>query len=216
MNSAPLILASASPRRVELLRLFSVPFEVVPSGSDELHDETVSAHELCATNARRKAEEIAHRFPDKIVLGADTLVTLNGKLFGKPANLEDAAAMLGQLSGKAHQVITGVCLREERQNREELFTVETEVTFKTLTAGVIITYIATVPVLDKAGAYAIQEHGGMLVAGIKGSLSNVIGLPVERLAQGLCAWNLISPRERDRIVASQGRADPEISELNRK
>src|SRR5688572_30410601 len=105
-----IILASASPRRVELLRSLSVDFDVIPSAAEELHDESLAPTVLCELNAERKAADVAKSHASRVVLGADTLVTLDGKLFGKPRNLEEARTMLSSLSGQTHQVITGVCL----------------------------------------------------------------------------------------------------------
>lgn len=192
-----LILASASPRRVDLLRSIGVDFDVIPSRAEELHDAAVGAAKLCELNAFRKGEEVAANNPERIVLGADTLVTQQGALFGKPRDLAEAFEMLSQLSGKTHQVITGVALLHVAGRRREVFIDETLVTFKTLDASTIRAYLAAVPVLDKAGAYGIQDHGEMLVDHISGSLSNVIGLPVEKLSETLRRWGVLhSTRSR--------------------
>ncbi len=192
-----LILASASPRRVDLLRSIGVDFDVIPSGAEELHDMAVGAAKLCELNAMRKGEEVAVKNPSRIVLGADTLVTRQGALFGKPADLAEAFDMLSQLSGKTHQVITGVALFHVAENRREVFTEETLVTFKTLDEATIRAYLDAVPVLDKAGAYGIQHRGELLVEKISGSLSNVIGLPVEKLSETLRRWGVLhSTRSR--------------------
>lgn len=211
-----IILASASPRRVELLREFGLEFSVIPSRAEELHDEAVGATRLCAVNAERKAEEVARSHPDRITLGADTLVTLDGALFGKPRDEAQAAEMLGQLSGRTHEVITGVCLALPGQGKREVFTASTWVTFKALSREEIASYISAVHVLDKAGAYGIQERGELLVERIEGSLSNVIGLPVERLAEAFVQWRLINPHERDRIVDRHRSQSPGTSTWFRK
>ena len=190
MENPRLILASASPRRVDLLRSLGVEFDVLPSQTEELHDPSVSAAQLCAVNAERKAEEIARTHPHRIILGADTLVTLNGTLFGKPADLKEAFEMLSALAGHTHQVITGVCLRQLGKERRDVFTIETLVTFKQLTPETIRAYLQAVPVLDKAGAYGIQERGEMLVERVDGSFSNVIGLPLEAVAEALARWDV--------------------------
>jgi len=209
MPMTRIILASASPRRVELLRSFGLNFEILPSQADELHDESLTAMELCKINALRKAEQVARSHPDAVVLGADTLVTRNGTHYGKPRDLEDATRMLNELSGRTHQVITAVCLLHVAQNRRELFVDETLVTFKPLSPEIIRSYIQLVPVLDKAGAYGIQERGELLVERVQGSLNNVIGLPTEKLADAFSRWGLLSPRERDKIADSPPR-NPEI------
>src|SRR5438552_17580756 len=109
-----LILASASPRRKELLASLGVTFEIVPSTADELHDSSLAASELCEFNAARKAEAVAEQFPEAVVLGADTLVALGGELFGKPKSPTEAVGMLEKLQGRTHQVITGICLLKKR------------------------------------------------------------------------------------------------------
>jgi septum formation protein len=184
----PLILASASPRRAELLRQLKLEFKVVPSDASELFDEQLSPHELCQLNAHRKARAVAKKVPDAPVLGADTLVFLGGEMFGKPRDLADARRMLTQLQGRAHQVVTGVSLIHLRAHRELLFAVSTDVTFLPLTTEQISDYLSKMNPLDKAGAYAIQEHGEMIVSEISGSYSNVVGLPLERLREELSAW----------------------------
>jgi septum formation protein len=185
-----IILASASPRRSELLRSIGVAFEIAPSSAQELHDESLRAVELCEINARRKAEEVAARNADAMVLGADTLVTLDARIFGKPADLNDARRMLRELSGRTHEVVTGLCLLQQSSGRRSQFHDVTRVTFKILTEEIIAAYTAAVAVLDKAGAYGIQEKGEMLVERIEGSWSNVVGLPLERLAVEFARWSI--------------------------
>ena len=190
MNPPPLILASASPRRAELLGQVVPNFQIVPSDTPEIHDPQLTAWEMAQVNACRKARAIAKKFPDAIVLGADTLVYLDRetKLFGKPASLADAQCMLTELQGRVHAVITGVCLLHLRAHRQKVFAEWTDVKFHPLTTKQIKEYLALVNPLDKAGAYAIQEHGERIVAEISGSYSNVVGLPVERVREELSAW----------------------------
>ena len=188
MNLPPLILASASPRRAELLRQLKLDFQILPSDAKEIFDEQLSPLELCQLNAHLKARAVAKKNPDSLVLGADTLVFLDGEIMGKPADIADARRMLTRLQDRTHQVVTGVSLIHLRAHRESMFAIGTDVTFRQLTAGQINDYIAKVNPLDKAGAYAIQEHGDMIVAEISGSFSNVIGLPVERLKEELETW----------------------------
>jgi septum formation protein len=184
----PLILASASPRRVELLRQLSLEFKVVPGDVAEIHQEQMTARELSQVNAYRKARAVAKRFPDALVLAADTLVYLEAALFGKPATLEEAYQMLERLEGRTHHVVTGTCLLHLRKHRQAVFAESTAVTFRSLDAVKIRRYLNRVNPLDKAGAYAIQEEGDMIVEKIAGSYTNVVGLPIERLGAELEAW----------------------------
>ncbi|MEY2466622.1 MAG: nucleoside triphosphate pyrophosphatase [Verrucomicrobiota bacterium] len=187
MNS-PLILASASPRRSELLRELGVQFRVVPSDAPEIHNDELTAREVSQINAYRKARAVAKKFPDAVVLGADTLVYLDTNLFGKPASLEAAYQMLEQLQGRTHEVVTAICLINLRNHRQSIFTETTEVTFRPLDGVKIRRYLNKVNPLDKAGAYAIQEEGDWIVEKISGSYTNVVGLPVERLQSELRGW----------------------------
>ena len=184
----PLILASASPRRAELLRGLGLKFTVITCPTEEVHHEDFTARELCLVNAYRKARAVAKRHPGALVLGADTLVYLGTTLYGKPANLADARRMLRELAGHTHQVVTGVCLLHVAKRRCRLFAETTRVTFRPLTRAEINAYLAAIEPLDKAGAYAIQDRGGEIVEHIHGSFSNVVGLPVERLKRELARW----------------------------
>jgi len=187
----PAVLASSSPLRYDLLRAAGLDFKVAAAaGVEEIMDDSLSPPELTIHNARLKAHAVAGDYPDALVLAADTVVYLDGKPLGKPADLTDAARMLNKLSGRTHHVCTGVCLSSAggMENRE--FHELTAVTFKPLTAAEIESYLAKVDVLDKAGAYAAQEHREIIIAGIEGSLSNVIGLPMERLLAELRRWEV--------------------------
>src|SRR5215469_10394253 len=188
----PLILASASPRRAELLRQLKLEFEVVPSAAKEVLDENLSPLELCQLNAHRKARAVAKKIPDALVLGADTLVFLDHKIFGKPSDKAQARDMLLQLQGKTHQVVTGVSLIHLRFYAEKIFAVSTDVLFRPLTPQQIDEYLAKIDPLDKAGAYAIQENGELVISEISGSFSNVVGLPIEKVESELTTW-----RERE-------------------
>src|SRR5688500_6901089 len=183
-----LVLASASPRRRELLQQLGVPFEVIPAETEEIAPKHLSPHEVCEVNAHRKARAVARQHPDALVIGADTVVALGLTIFGKPKDAEDAQKMLRALAGKTHQVITGIALMHLAARRERLFAVSTTVVFRKLTAAQIGEYVAKVHTLDKAGAYAIQEHGEMIVEKVNGSFFNVVGLPLERLEQELREW----------------------------
>jgi septum formation protein len=186
----PFILASTSPRRAELLRQLPVKFRVVPSDAMEMAHEHLSPLELCQLNAHHKARVVAKKNPDALVLGADTLVFLDSEILGKPRNLADARRMLKKLQGRTHQVVTGVSLIHLRAHRESIFAVSTDVLFRSFTDATISDYLAQVDVLDKAGAYAIQQHGEWLVSEISGSFSNVVGLPLERLESELKLWEV--------------------------
>jgi septum formation protein len=188
LNLPTLILASASPRRSELLRQLDLQFKVVASDVPEIQANDLTALEVSRINAYRKARAVAKKFPDSLVLGADTLVYLDASLFGKPRSLEDAYEMLQRLQGQTHQVVTAICLLHLRERRQKVFTETTSVTFRALDAVTIRRYLNRVNPLDKAGAYAIQEEGDLIVERIAGSYSNVVGLPVERLRTELQAW----------------------------
>ena len=184
----PLILASASPRRAELLKLLPVKFRVLPGDAPEVAHEHLSPLEICQLNAHRKARAVAKKIPDALVLAADTLVFLDNEILGKPRSLADARRMLARLQGRHHQVVTGVCLMHLRGHRERVFAVSTDVLFHPLNARQIRDYLAAIHPLDKAGAYAIQDSGEMIISEISGSYSNVVGLPVEQLRDELAAW----------------------------
>jgi septum formation protein len=184
----PLILASASPRRAELLKLLPVKFQVLPGTVAEVAHEHLSPLEICQLNAHRKARAVAKKIPDALVLGADTLVFLDNEILGKPRNLADARRMLARLQGRHHQVVTGVCLMHLRAHRERIFAVSTDVLFHPLNARQIRDYLAAIQPLDKAGAYALQDSGELIISEISGSYSNVVGLPVEQLRAELAAW----------------------------
>lgn len=188
MSLPPLILASVSPRRAELLRKLQIDFRVVPSDAAELHEEHLTVRELAQANAYRKAHTVATRHPEALILGADTLVALGTRLFAKPADWGEAERMLQELQGQTHQVVTGVCLVHLRRQRWRLFAEFTDVRFRPLTRDQIIEYLRSIDPFDKAGGYAIQDQGESIVAEISGSYSNVVGLPLERLQAELVAW----------------------------
>jgi septum formation protein len=181
----PLILASASPRRAELLKLLKLDFKIVPSTADEVAHEYLSPLEICQLNAHRKSRAVAKKIPDALVLGADTLVFLDDEILGKPRDLKDAERMLLRLQGRTHQVVTGVSLIHLRGHREQIFAVSTDVLFHPLDLAQVRDYLKRIHPLDKAGAYAIQESGEKIISEISGSYSNVVGLPVEELRVAL-------------------------------
>jgi len=161
----------------------------MPGDVVEVAHEHLSPLEVCQLNAHRKAFAVAKKIPDALVLGADTLVFLDNEILGKPRNLSDARGMLSRLQGRSHQVVTGVSLIHLRRHQERIFAASTDVLFHPLDAGQIREYTTRVNTLDKAGAYAIQEAGEMLISEISGSYSNVVGLPVELLREELAAWS---------------------------
>jgi septum formation protein len=188
MSMPPIILASTSPRRSQLLKDMGFEFTVVASDAVETHAEHLTAVEISQLNAYRKARAVAKKYPDALVLAADTLVYKDTKLFGKPADFEDAYRMLKQLQGSTHQVVTGVCLLHLRSHKQKMFAESTDVRFRPLDVQQIKDYIQRINPLDKAGAYAIQEHGDKIVENVSGSYTNVVGLPVERLKEELGWW----------------------------
>lgn len=184
MSPRPLVLASASPRRVELLRGAGFDFEILVPQVDEAHDAALSPAELTVENARRKALAGSRLQPGALVLGADTLVYVDGEPLAKPADLDEALGMVRRLSGRTHEVCTGVALACGGAIVQELHVI-THVTFKPLTDDVIRAYHAQVNPLDKAGGYGIQACTDMLLDRIKGSFTNVVGLPVDEVTAAL-------------------------------
>lgn len=184
-----LILASGSPRRRELLAAAGLSFEVIPSPAEEIHDASLGMEGLCEENARLKAAAVAAHHPEAVVIGADTLVFLEGKPLGKPKEMAEAARMLRSLSGNAHDVCTGVCIHEPG-GKVRMLNAVTEVFFRKLDEETISAYLAKTSPLDKAGAYGIQDHGEMIVESIVGSYQNVMGLPVEELLDVLAEIGL--------------------------
>lgn len=170
-----LVLASASPRRRELLSQLDIRFTVSAADIDETPQAGEAAEAYVGRLAREKARVVASRHPGAWVLAADTTVALGAELLGKPRDAEEAQAMLTRLSGRTHDVYTGVALAGRH---EETLVVRTRVTFRSLSPGEMSWYANSGEPLDKAGAYAIQGKGGFLVAGVEGSPSNVVGLPL--------------------------------------
>ena len=168
-----IILASGSPRRREILAEAQVDFEVIPFPADEIHDPSMPLHLLCEENARRKALAVAEKYPEALVIGADTLVYIDQTPLGKPQSQKEAHDTLARLSGRTHQVCTGVCIAQGDQT--ECFHAVTEVVFKQLTDEVIRDYMGKVDVMDKAGSYAVQEHGDLIIQEVRGDYNNVVG-----------------------------------------
>lgn len=186
----PLVLASQSPRRADLLREAGFAFEVLTAPFEEVHDPHWTPEDLTTHNALGKARAVAHSAPAALVLGADTLVYVDDHPLGKPGSLEEARQMLRRLSGRAHRVCTGVALVWDGGRSEHCFATVTDVVFKPLSDEVISAYHSRVDPLDKAGAYGIQEASELILDHMEGSWSNVVGLPVEQLLAEFKAMGL--------------------------
>jgi septum formation protein len=176
-----------------LLEAAGLSFEVIPSPAEEIHDASLGMEGLCQENARLKAAAVAAHHPEAVVIGADTLVFLEGEPLGKPKDMAEAARMLRSLSGYVHDVCTGVCICGPDGSVRTLHAV-TEVVFRKLNEAAISEYLAKTSPLDKAGAYGIQDHGEMIVERIVGSYENVMGLPVEEVLDALAEIGLPIPR----------------------
>ena len=183
-----LILGSGSARRKDLLEQAGFAFEVASPDVEELAPGSLPLRKLCETNAMKKARAVVEDYPEAVVVAADTLVSVDGEALGKPEDLADAQGMLERLSGRVHEVCTGVCVRTAEE--ESTFFEVTWVKFQELSAEVIASYLEKVEVLDKAGSYAIQDRGEMLVEKIEGGFDNVVGLPVARVAAELERFGL--------------------------
>jgi len=180
-----LVLASASPRRRQLLADRGYDFEVVAPAVKELHSDKLTLREATCYNAQRKGLIVARAHPARVVLGADTLVALNQQLIGKPADRADAARLLRLLSGRMHFVVSSVFIVHLHRGKSLAFSVLSRVVFKKLSDRMIETYLASIDPLDKAGGYAAQGTGRAIIARIIGSRSNVIGLPIKETAAAL-------------------------------
>jgi septum formation protein len=179
------ILASQSPRRSELLRQIGLSFTIDPADVDETVLSGESPETYAVRVALEKARVASKKAGKGIVIAADTIVELNGTILGKPADARDAERMLGMLSGNMHRVITGLVLRDVATGKTITRTAVTKVWFKGLSPGEIRSYAATGEPLDKAGAYAIQEKGALLVEKVEGCYFNVVGLPLSLLGEML-------------------------------
>lgn len=168
------VLASASPRRRELLKQVLPAFEVCPAEAEEKFNISMFPEQTACALAESKCDEVFDKFPEKTVIGCDTIVVFEGEILGKPKDAEDAALTLKRLSGKTHYVITGVCVRNKYNKKIDFEC--TEVKFNVLSDDFINTYVAGGSPLDKAGSYGIQDKG--LVKDYFGSYTNVVGLPV--------------------------------------
>jgi len=177
------ILASASPRRKELLKKILKDFEVIPSDAEETIPSGISPVDVAIENALRKAVDVSDKYPDAIVIGADTIVILDEIIMGKPKDLKEATIMLESLSGKTHQVITGVAVAYAAFDVQITDFGFTDVTFKKLDSAIIEEYVNKRKPLDMAGAYGIQEIQDMFVESVEYDFNNVVGLPLNVTAK---------------------------------
>jgi septum formation protein len=175
----PIVLASTSPQRRAILEQLGVPFDVLAPRYEESHEAGASPAELVREHARGKARSVAGDAGGRPVLGVDTAVVFDGRVYGKPADEGEAARMLEELAGKTHEVVSGLCLRTPAW--EELHSATTYVTFRELTPRDLAWYLATHEWENRAGSYAIQRHGAALVERIEGDYLNVVGLPAALL-----------------------------------
>jgi len=180
LETIDVILASASPRRYELLKSIGLQFKVLKSDIDELFTEELSPQEITELNANRKGDDIAEKHPNSLVISADTIVVSKDIIMGKPRDEKDAYRMLRQLSGRTHQVYTAFILNLLAENKKYIETVVTNVRFRNLKEEEIWSYINTGEIVDKAGAYAIQGQGALLIDKIDGCFFNVVGFPLSR------------------------------------
>lgn len=186
-----LILASASPRRRELLQRTLLRFRVIPSHTEETRRDEEPPQTYVARIAAEKARAVAERQPGFWILAADTIVALEGQVFGKPTNLDNARQMLTTLSGHPHQVLTAFVLLDPTGKTTAAEIVTSQVTFKELSESEVTAYLATGEPFDKAGAYAFQGKGRDLIAQVSGSYSNIIGLPMDEVTAALRAVGLL-------------------------
>lgn len=183
-----IILASASPRRLELMRLISEQFEVIPADVEEILPDDISALKAAEYLAKLKAESVAADNPTALVIGCDTAVIIDDEVLGKPKDKDDAFSMLKKLSGREHSVVTGCALCYGGKTIS--FSEETKVIFYELTDKEILDYISTKECNDKAGSYGIQGRGALLVKSIVGDYFNVVGMPVSRLSREIQKFSL--------------------------
>jgi septum formation protein len=192
VSEARLVLASASPRRQQLLAGMGLAFDVVPAEVTEHEAPDADPRAMVAHNAALKADWVAARRPAAFVLGADTTVFIDQTVLNKPRDLADARAMLKRLAGRTHTVFTGLALRRACDRLQLDEGVTSEVTFKNFDDAVIDAYFGIVNPLDKAGAYGIQEGRELIIAGWRGSFTNIMGLPVEETKQILTRVGLLN------------------------
>ncbi len=180
-----IILASTSPRRRQLIKLLGIPFKVVASNYHEVHHKHFTPKQLVGFLAEGKAAATAKKYPNSIIVGADTIVVHKGKIFGKPKDKEDARKMLSKFSGQAQDVLTGVCVINLSAHKKVTKVVKSKLYFRKLNKQAIENLLSAGNFLDKAGAYAVQDHGAGLIRKVSGDYTNVVGLPLEALGKML-------------------------------
>ena len=180
-NIYKIILASQSPRRAEILRMIGVNFKVESSNIHEDINQKIKQNEIPINLSKAKAEKISHKYPDKIIIGADTIVVFNKKIFGKPKDKNESKKMLKALSGNRHDVITGVTIMNEKLGIIKTFSETTKVFVQKIPTKQIEFYVNNYNTLDKAGSYGIQEWFSVWIKKINGCYYNVMGLPVSKL-----------------------------------
>ena len=184
-NSYKIILASQSPRRAEILRMIGVSFKVESSNINEEINQKIKQNEIPINLSKAKAEKISHKYPDKIIIGADTVVVFNKKIFGKPKDKNESKKMLKVLSGNCHEVITGVTIMNEKLGIVKTFSETTKVFVQKIPTKQIEFYVNNYNTLDKAGSYGIQEWFSVWIKKINGCYYNVMGLPASKLYRHL-------------------------------
>ena len=187
-----LILASESPRRKQILESLNLTFKVIPSRADECYNKFFPSENIPIILAYKKAAAVAALYPDDTVVAADTVVIFNDKIFNKPVSPDDAVEILLTLSGNTHKVVTGVCIMILSEKMVVRFSETSFVTFKNLDKSSIKKYMNCVNVMDKAGAYAVQEHKNMVIESFSGSMSNIMGFPKEKFKESLNALSYCS------------------------
>ena len=184
------VLASGSPRRRQLLSAAGYEFDIVSPGAEEVGHNWLTIRELTIWNAARKAAAVSAISPDAVVLAADTLVTIDGEVLGKPANFENAVEILRRLSGRTHEVWTAVRIVSAARRKSRTFQEMSRVHFRSLDDRAIRKYLTKIDPLDKAGAYAAQGDGQDIIQKIEGSYTNVVGLPMEKTRRALALFGI--------------------------
>ncbi|MGD0229241.1 MAG: nucleoside triphosphate pyrophosphatase [Syntrophorhabdales bacterium] len=187
-----IVLASESTRRIDILRTLGVSFSIIPPGIDERRKPYESPKDYVLRISCEKAQKVGDLFPDKWIIGADTVVVHKGRVLGKPKTEEDAFAMLKRLRANWHKVFTGYCILNMSKQIVYQDVAETKVFIKDLTDEEIAKYIDTSEPFDKAGSYAVQGKGGYMVKEIKGSYTNVVGLPICEITEALLSLGIVS------------------------
>ncbi len=188
-----ILLASTSPRRRELLELLGLEFQIIPPTCEETLSPHLSPSEQTCHLARTKAKSVADQHPEGLIIGSDTVIEINGKLLGKPENMEEAETMLRELRGRVHQVHTGVALIQLSSNFSNDFVETTRVWIKPFAEVALNDYLATEESLGKAGAYSIQGKGAQLIERIEGDYPTIVGLPLWRTAKALAQQGVVIP-----------------------